>query len=146
MKIMELLSKGGLQAGQIIIENTGSVTYNDNRGRSDEEKSSDKMPSSEQLASALAAVQPYMWGASAYAVLFCEFRDHRGYPNNMAQFERMVDALASENRLSWRCKAGTLSDAFNDNTYLKFNVDRWKEINVKERPLLLLKKFQEALP
>ena len=101
---------------------------------------------SESLAEAVQAVQAHMWGASAYAVLFCECRDHRGYPNNMAQFERDIDAIARERRLTYSCKAGTLSDAFRHNSYLEKHVDRWPAIGVKTRSLHLLRIFQEQLP
>ena len=37
VKILEALAKNGLQAGQIIIENTGSITYNDHRGNDRQE-------------------------------------------------------------------------------------------------------------
>ena len=67
-----------------------------------ETAATDKKPATplthEVLAKAVAAVQTYMWGASAYAVLFCECRDHRGYPNNKSQFEREVDAIAHFDR------------------------------------------------
>ena len=98
------------------------------------------------LADAVQAVQAHMWGAAAYAVLFCECRDHRGYTNNMAQFERDIDAIAQERRLTYGCSAGTLSDAFRHNSYLEKHVDNWKDIGVKTRSIHLLQVFQEALP
>ena len=97
-------------------------------------------------AKAVAAVQAYMWGASAYAVLFCECRDNRNYPNNKSQFEREVDGIAQELHLSWRCKSGTVSDAFGDSPYYNYKVDKWKENGAKERSLLLLERFQASLP
>lgn len=98
------------------------------------------------LTEAVQAVQTHMWGASAYAVLFCECRDHRGYPNNMAQFERDIDVIARERHLTYGCKAGTLSDAFRHNSYLEKHVDKWKDMGVKTRSMHLLQVFQEALP
>ena len=100
----------------------------------------------ETLAHAVEAVQAHMWGAAAYAILFCECRDHRGYPNNMAQFERDIDTIARERCLTYGCHAGTLSDAFRHNPYLDKHVDRWKDIGVKTRSMHLLQVFQEALP
>ena len=97
------------------------------------------------LAEALVAVQRYMWGASAYAVLFCECRDHWGYPNNMAQFEREVESIGQEQHLDWSCKPGTLSDAFRNNPYLEKNVERWHDHGAKERSMMLLQKFQDNL-
>ena len=98
------------------------------------------------LADAVQAVQEHMWGAAAYAVLFCECRDHRGYPNNMAQFERDIDAIARERHLTYSCKAGTLSDAFRHNSYLEKHVDKWTACGVKTRTMHLLRIFQELLP
>ena len=102
--------------------------------------------SHETLADAVEAVQAHMWGAAAYAILFCECRDHRNYPNNMAQFERDIDAIARERCLTYGCNAGTLSDAFRHNSYLEKHVDNWKDIGVKTRSIHLLQVFQEALP
>ena len=127
----------------MIVESGAKVVYQE---VSSSEASSEKPLSHEELAKAVAAVQSYMWGASAYAVLFCECRDHRGYPNNKSQFEREVDAIAQELRLSWGCKPGTLSDAFSDNPYYNNKVEKWKENGAKDRSLILLEKFQKELP
>jgi len=108
--------------------------------------SSDKPLTHEELTKAVMAVQSFMWGASAYAVLFCECRDHRGYPNVYTEFEKEVDEIALERGLSWRCRPGTISDAFSDNSYLKLNVEKWKDNGAKKRSLILLEKFQEELP
>lgn len=102
--------------------------------------------SSDALAGAIQAVQADMWAASAYAVLFCECRDHRGYPNNMAQFERDVDVIARQRHLTYTCSAGTLSDAFRHNAYLGKHVDKWPAMGVKTRVMHLLQKFQAELP
>ena len=98
------------------------------------------------LADAVQGVQGHMWGAAAYAVLFCECRDHRGYPNNMAQFERDVDTIARQRKLTFTCSAGTLSDAFRHNAYLDKPVDHWQNMGVKTRSMHLLRKFQAELP
>lgn len=45
VKILEALAKSGIQAGQIIIENTGTITYNDHRGN-DRQKDEDADASS----------------------------------------------------------------------------------------------------
>jgi hypothetical protein len=99
--------------------------------------------SREALADAVQAVQAHMWGAAAYAVLFCECRDHHEYPNNMAQFERDIDAIAKERNLTYGCSAGTLSDAFRHNPYLEKHVDKWPDIGVKTRSTHLLQVFQK---
>ena len=73
-------------------------------------------------------------------------RDHRGYPNNMAQFERDVDTIARQRKLTFTCSAGTLSDAFRHNAYLDKPVDHWQNMGVKTRSMHLLRKFQAELP
>ena len=100
----------------------------------------------EDLAKAVSAVQSYMWGASAYAVLYCELRDHRGYLGNVAQLEREIDGIADEMKLDWSCKEGTISDAFRNNPFLEKHVDRWKEIGAKSRVIHLLDHLQQVLP
>lgn len=136
--------------GSTVTQNSpGTVPSESAADRSSGVSSLGTVPSespSESLAEAVQAVQAHMWGASAYAVLFCECRDHRGYPNNMAQFERDIDAIARERRLTYSCKAGTLSDAFRHNSYLEKHVDKWPAIGVKTRSLHLLRIFQEQLP
>lgn len=127
----------------MIVESGAKVVYQE---VASSETPSEKNLTHEELAKAVAAVQAYMWGASAYAVLFCECRDHRGYPNNMAQFERDIDVIARERHLTYGCKAGTLSDAFRHNSYLEKHVDKWKDMGVKTRSMHLLQVFQEALP
>lgn len=44
LKIIEALAKNGINAGQIIIENTGNITYNDHRnsGKQEEQKETAK--------------------------------------------------------------------------------------------------------
>lgn len=128
----------------MIVESGAKVVYQEVNAPAS--APSEKALTHEELTKAVMAVQAYMWGASAYAVLFCECRDHRGYPNVYSEFEKEVDEIALEKRLSWRCKPGTLSDAFSDNSYLKLNVEKWKENGAKKRSLLLLEKFQEELP
>lgn len=127
----------------LIVESGAKVVYQEVNAPA---ASSDKPLTREELAKAVMAVQAYMWGASAYAVLFCECRDHHSYPNVYSEFEKVVDEIALERGLSWRCKPGTLSDAFSDNSYLKLNVEKWKDNGAKKRSLLLLEKFQEELP
>ena len=38
IKMMEALAKSGMSVGQFILENTGTITYNDNRGAEKQEK------------------------------------------------------------------------------------------------------------
>lgn len=136
--------------GSTVTQNSPGTVLNesnpDDRLRANSLRVPSESFSHEALADAVKAVQAHMWGASAYAILFCECRDHRGYPNNMAQFERDIDAIAQKHCLTYGCNAGTLSDAFRHNSYLEKHVDKWKDMGVKTRSMHLLQVFQEALP
>lgn len=109
------------------------------------EKEKENVLTDDLLAQAVKAVQQFMWGQSAYAVLYCECRDNRNYQGNMTQFECKIDGISEKYNLK-RCPPGTLSDAFRHNKYLYKPIDKWKENGAKPRSLQLLKKFQEALP
>lgn len=131
------------QIGQlnIIVEKGTKVVYHE---MNQSQKNSVTL-THEELGRAVLAVQPYMWGASAYAVLFCELRDHKEYPNNMALFERDIESIGQRQPLDWCCKEGTISDAFRHNPAYVKCVDRWEEIGVKGRALHLLRQFQKEL-
>lgn len=94
---------------------------------------------------ALKAAAPLMWGNSAFAVLFCELRDHHQYPNNMSQFERDADALARRLKLAKTCPEQTLIKAFHHNKYLLSDVDTWETRGASTRAMKLLRKLQEML-
>ena len=150
LKALEILAKSGMNPSQLIIENSGNLTINNNGEQKEagEKKESEENEGikHEDLAKAVSAVQSYMWGASAYAVLYCELRDHRGYLGNVAQLEREIDGIADELKLDWSCKEGTISDAFRNNPFLEKHVDRWKEIGAKSRVIHLLDHLQQVLP
>jgi hypothetical protein len=151
LKALEILAKSGMNPSQFIIENSGNLTINNNgeqKEEAGEQKESEENEGikHEDLAKAVSAVQSYMWGASAYAVLYCELRDHRGYLGNVAQLEREIDGIADEMKLDWSCKEGTISDAFRNNPFLEKHVDRWKEIGAKSRVIHLLDHLQQVLP
>ena len=45
IKLMEALGKSGMSVGQLILENTGSITYNDHRGVEKKEETKGECPS-----------------------------------------------------------------------------------------------------
>jgi hypothetical protein len=45
IKLMEALGKSGMSVGQLILENTGSITYNDHRGAEKKEETKGECPS-----------------------------------------------------------------------------------------------------
>ena len=44
IKLMEALGKSGMSVGQLILENTGSITYNDHRGAEKKEETKGECP------------------------------------------------------------------------------------------------------
>ncbi len=96
------------------------------------------------FAKAMGRVQEYMWAQSAYAVLFCELRDHHNYPNNMSLFGREADALATQRRWKHHCAEKTIGDAFRRNDFLLHHVDEWADINAPARARKLQQQFHLA--
>lgn len=96
----------------------------------------------EKLGEALNEVEAYMWGQSAHAVLFCALRDHHGFTDNMSRYERIHEKLSEKRNLRWPCPKGTLRVAFGNNSYYKVSVTRWKDMDVPQRALALLDKFE----
>ena len=133
LKMIEALGQGGMSVGQLIIENTGSITYNDHRSPAREADAA-KGVSKEAMGRAIRAVQGLFWGQSSYAVVFCVCRDYYGYPDNMSLFEREFD-----------CAPGTISGTFRNNDYMKLPVSRWRDNGAKERVLVLAEAYQKAV-
>ena len=96
----------------------------------------------EKLGEALNEVETYMWGQSAHAVLFCALRDHHGFTDNMSRYERIHKKLSEKRKPQWPCPKGTLRVAFGNNSYYKTSVTRWKDMDVPQRALTLLDKFE----
>jgi len=97
------------------------------------------------LRDALEACRNYIWGKSAYGVIFSVVRDKYDYKESMSQFERNVQAVDAEVHLAFACPQGTISQAFYNNDFLKYNVDRWDEFEMLERVPRLVGKFREAV-
>lgn len=144
VKMMEALAKGGMSVGQLIVENTGSITYNDHRGHKQEDKPKEQV-SREVMGRAIKAVQGLFWGQSAHAVIFCAMRDCYDYEDNACQYEADVEELTKEMDFDYPCPPNTISSSFHNNDYLKLNVDKWEQNNVKQRSIRLLKAFQNAV-
>lgn len=50
MQMMEALVKGGASIGQLIIENSGTITYHDNRGCGEQQKKEEEAPKDKKTA------------------------------------------------------------------------------------------------
>lgn len=123
--------KGGTSIGQVIIENNGTINYNDHRGEPGEQK---RKVDTEVLAKGVDGVREYLWKDSAMAVIFCVCRDCYGYTDNMSQFER-----------DFHCAEGLLSNTFRNNPYMRLNISKWEENGAKERVLRLVDAYKKAI-
>ena len=123
--------KGGPSIGQVIIENNGTINYNDHRGEPGEQK---RKVDTEVLAKGVDGVREYLWKDSAMAVIFCVCRDCYGYTDNMSQFER-----------DFHCAEGLLSNTFRNNPYMRLNISKWEENGAKERVLRLVDAYKKAI-
>ena len=99
----------------------------------------------EQIARAIENCQDYFWGNSAYAVVYCLCRDDYNQELSQSGFERMVESLPFQKKLSFMCKAGTITNAFSDNPVYKTHVSRWETQGASPRALLLLKMLRKEL-
>lgn len=131
IRLMEVLMKGGPSIGQLIIENNGTINYNDHRGEPGEQK---RKVDTEVLAKGVDGVREYLWKDSAMAVIFCVCRDCYGYTDNMSQFER-----------DFHCAEGLLSNTFRNNPYMRLNISKWEENGAKERVLRLVDAYKKAI-
>ena len=123
--------KGGPSIGQLIIENNGTINYNDHRGEPGEQK---RKVDTEVLAKGVDGVREYLWKDSAMAVIFCVCRDCYGYTDNMSQFER-----------DFHCAEGLLSNTFRNNPYMRLNISKWEENGAKERVLRLVDAYKKTI-
>jgi hypothetical protein len=60
----------------------------------------------------------------------------------MSRYERIHEKLSEKRNLRWPCPKGTLRVAFGNNSYYKVSVTRWKDMDVPQRALALLDKFE----
>ena len=97
------------------------------------------------MSRAISEVQPFFWGISSYAVLFCVCRDCFDYPDNMSQFERELASLSYQESPKFLCSEGTISNTLKANPYMKLPVDKWEANGAKERALILRDAFVKAV-
>lgn len=131
LRILELLAKSGMKPNQLIIENSGNLTYNDYGEQRQEPEQNIEV---ESLIECANHVRQYFWSDSSMAVIFCVCRDCFNYADNMSQFER-----------DFHCTEGLLSNTFRNNPYMRLPVDKWGENGVKERVLRLAAEYKNAV-
>ena len=96
------------------------------------------------LKKAVGKVKPFMWAASAYAVLYCVCRDCFEYSGSISQFEREIENIDDKYK-DYDCKKGTIINASRNNSYYKYNVESWQKRGAKEKVLILRDRFKEAM-
>ena len=143
MKFLEMLLKNGVQISNFIMDNHGTMNVHAHEDRSKEENKQAIDPG--VLSRAISEVQPFFWGISSYAVLFCVCRDCFNYPDNMSQFERELANLSYLVNPKYLCSEGTISNTLKANPYMKLPVDKWEANGAKERALILRDEFVKAV-
>ena len=143
MKFLEMLLKNGVQISNFIMDNHGTMNVHAHEDSSKKENKQDIAP--DVLSRAISEVQPFFWGISSYAVLFCVCRDCFNYPDNMSQFERELANLSYLVNPKYLCSEGTISNTLKANPYMKLPVDKWEANGAKERALILRDAFVKAV-
>ena len=142
-KFLEMLLKNGVQISNFIMDNHGTMNVHAHEDSSKKENKQDIAP--DVLSRAISEVQPFFWGISSYAVLFCVCRDCFNYPDNMSQFERELANLSYLVNPKYLCSEGTISNTLKANPYMKLPVDKWEANGAKERVLILRDEFVKAV-
>ena len=142
VRLFQAIASCGLKVTNLILENTGSLYFND-YGTAEGQRRSPL--SREAIGRAVKAVQSQFWGNSSYAIIFCALRDCFDYTENASLFESTINELQQEYALDYACPQNTIYSTFHNNTYLQLPVDKWEANHVKPRSVLLVKAFRTAL-
>lgn len=94
-----------------------------------------KKATPEMMVRALEQCKDFVWGNAAYSVAFCVCRDVYNMENNATNFERIL----TERGIA--VPEGTINSAIFRNPWLKYHVDKWKEMGAPERALKLKEEF-----
>ena len=142
MRLFQAIASGGLRVTNLILENTGSLYFND-YGTAEVQRR--QVLSREAIGRAVKAVQDQFWGNSSYAIIFCGLRDCFYYTVIASIFESTINELKNVYSLDYACPQNTIYSTFHNNTYLQLPVDKWEANHVKPRSVLLVKAFRTAL-
>ena len=124
------------------IDKTGKVTVD---GKPADNIASESVRSDEHLAQAIERCQEYFWGNSAYAVVFCIWRDDLKMRLTQTDFERKVEALPYQKARDYQCPVGTIANAFCHNQIYNERVDDWDGFNPLPRIIKLRNVLRNAL-
>ena len=114
---------------------------NENRTSYENQDENKRVIDNKVLKKAVMKVKPFMWAASAYAVLYCVCRDKYGIPDNMSQFEREF----SNTKTGYSCNEGSIGNTIRANSYMKLHIDKWEQNGAKERAIILKNRFIEEV-
>lgn len=103
------------------------------------------VPSDEHLAQAIESCQEYFWGNSAYAVVYCIWRDDLKLRLTQTDFERKVEGLPYKKVRDYQCPTGTIANAFCHNQIFNERVDDWDGFNPLPRIIKLRNMLRNAL-
>ena len=142
---LQAIVGSGAKIGQLFMDNHGEVTYNDYGQNGEAVGKDDRQINLELMGRAIKAVQDRFWGNSSYAVIFCAVRDLYDHADNFTLFEDEVSVLQQELGLEYPCPPNTIASTFYNNSYLKLEVGKWKANNVKQRSILLVEAFKNAV-
>ena len=120
LKILELLAKSGMKPNQLIIENSGNITYND-YGEQHQEPEQEQVPA-DIVCRALNKCKSYIWG-------------HSAWQDNASLFEREMLQQGID------FPPGTINAAISRTPYLKLNVKKWAENGAMKRALKFKEEF-----
>lgn len=128
----------GATIGKVIINN-GTMTLNERAERRMAEADREQGVSAEQVTDALRLCEAFIWGNAAYGIAFCVCRDLFNLENNACGFERML----AEGGID--IPSGTVNSAMSRNEWMRYHVDRWKEMGAKGRALALRDEFRQQM-
>jgi hypothetical protein len=114
-------------------------------GKSNEGQRPQKEISNDQLVKAIQNCQEYFWGKSAYAVIYCIFRDDLGRSFTKNNFEVMIESLPFTIKRSYKCTAGTIANAFSNNPVFCEHINDWEQFNPLPRILILRDQLRKEL-
>ena len=91
------------------------------------------------IARAITECRDFIWGNSAYTVVFCVCRDLCGWSDNASLFERKMAAEGI------KFPQGTINAAMSRNPYMRLHVSKWGDNGAIERVLKFRDAFEQKI-
>lgn len=122
--------------GTFRFENIGTANMSNPAKTATEGK---KRVDAKLLAKVLNKCEAFIWGKSAYGIVFCVCRDLYNLENNASNFERLLAETGIE------IPDGTINAAVNRNPWMKLNIEKWEQHGAKQRALKLRDEFKRQM-